>query len=39
MTYYFWLGEDAEQWHEIERDFEGDWDAWRENEEMTRLGY
>ena len=39
MTYYFWLGYEAEPWNEIERDWEGDWDAWRENEEMTRLGY
>jgi len=39
MMFYFWLGEDAEEWNQIAEDFEGDWDAWRENEEMTRLGY
>lgn len=39
MTFYFWLGEDAEEWNEIARDYEYDWDAWRENVEMERLGY
>lgn len=39
MMYYFWLGQDAEWAHQIDEDFEGDWDAWEEHQEMTRLGY
>lgn len=39
MTYYFWLGVDAEEFNEIEEAYEGNWDAYREDEEMRRLGY
>ncbi len=39
MTYFFWLGADALWANQIEEDYEGDWEAYLENEEMTRLGY
>lgn len=39
MTYYFWLGVDAEPFNLIEIEYEGDWEAWAEDEEMRRLGY
>lgn len=39
MLYYFWLGEDAEWAQQIDEDYDGDWEAFEENEEMKRFGY
>lgn len=41
--YYFWLGIDAEDFHEFDRmiaeDYDGDLEGYLEDKEMTRLGY
>lgn len=43
MTYYFWLGIDAEKFHEFDRMLEEDFEevikAIRKREEMRRRGY
>jgi hypothetical protein len=33
------VGKEAEPFNEIEKDWEGDWEAYEEHVEMTRLGY